>query len=348
MASIYANTPNYPYKFNHKKFQKRVFLLVWPLFNLLLISAVQIDLGRFAPRAIILVAINLWLTFGLSFLVLQWLEKQFSNKVFINGFLAKFFLYIITIIGIRFLLTYIFGNSVSLGLSQTLTSPRVVLILEVLTYLAFFHLLVQKEYSLATELALRETELNRLRSQSNPHFLFNTLNLINAEISNDPDNAKEIVFDLADLLRRNIKNAQQSFTTVEEEFALTNLYLSLQQKRFKDRLSFSIELMPETKELIIPSLLLQPAIENTVKHAVAPFASKAHIKLTASLLDNQLAIVIKDTGKPFDHTQLKEGNGFRILRKTLALCYQDNYQLQLTSSSSGGVFTLNLPAQYSI
>jgi len=192
-------------------------------------------------------------------------------------------------------------------------------------------------------LALQETELNMLRSQSNPHFLFNTLNLITSEISADPDNAKEIVFDLADLLRSNIKMVQKRFTTVAEEMKLVNLYLAIQQKRFKDRLSFHIDLDPDTKQLKMPALLLQPVVENTVKYAVAPYAAKAHIAVVTQVKQNKLYICFKDTGPAFDDTQIIEGNGFRILRETLALHYRDDYKLELRSTADGGELKLRLP-----
>jgi LytS/YehU family sensor histidine kinase len=183
-----------------------------------------------------------------------------------------------------------------------------------------------------------------LKSQSNPHFLFNTLNLITAEISTDPNRARETVFDLADLLRSSIKLAEERLVSVTEEMHLVSLYLNLQQRRFRDRLTFSIEIDPRTAELQIPSLLLQPVVENTIKWAVAPYADPASIEIATRLCGGRLSIVVKDSGPAFDEDKIVEGNGFRILRRTLDLQYQANYQLSLSSTADGGVFSLDLPA----
>lgn len=336
---------NQPYRFDQKKFQRWVFLLVWPLANVLLVSTILIDLGLATAVTLLFVAINFWLLFGLSFLGLQILDRYFPKIMSTEVFWRQLFVHVVVIIGIAAIFSGVFTRPVALQLSQTLIGPRIFFILQIIIYLIVFRIFTQQERSFTTALALRETELNMLRSQSNPHFLFNTLNLINTQISNDPDNAKEIVYDLADLLRKNINMAQQSFTTLAEEMELVSLYLTLQEKRFKDRLSFNINLVPGTKLLQIPALLLQPVIENTVKYAVAPYASKAHIRVETSLVNGRLVIVVRDSGPAFDETQIVEGNGMRILRKTLVLHYEDDYDIQLKSTASGGVFTLSLPAQ---
>ncbi len=336
---------NQPYRFDQKKFQRWVFLLVWPLANVLLVATILIDLDFATAETLLFVAINFWLLFGLSFLVLQILDRYFPKIMSTEVFWRQLFVHVVVIVGIAAIFSPLFSRPVELKLPQTLIGPRIFFILEIIIYLIVFRIFTQQERSFTTALALRETELNMLRSQSNPHFLFNTLNLINAQISNNPDNAKEIVYDLADLLRKNINMAQQSFTTLAKEMKLVSLYLTLQEKRFKDRLSFNIKLVPGTKLLQIPALLLQPVIENTVKYAVAPYASKAHILVETSLGNGRLVIVVKDSGPAFDETQIVEGNGMRILRNTLALHYEDDYDIQLKSTTSGGVFTLSLPVR---
>ena len=336
---------NHPYRYDQKKFQRWAFLLVWPLANVLLVATILIDLGLATAETLLFVAINFWLLFGLSFLGLQILHRYFPKIMSTEVFWRQLFVHVAVIVGIAAIFSQLFSRPVALKLSPTLIGPRIFFILEILIYLIVFRIFTQQERSITTALALRETELNMLRSQSNPHFLFNTLNLINTEISNDPNNAKEIVYDLADLLRKNINMAQQVFTTLAEEMKLVSLYLTLQEKRFKDRLSFNIKLAPGTKLLQIPALLLQPVIENTVKYAVAPYASKAHILVETNLVKGRLVIVVRDSGPAFDETQIVEGNGMRILRKTLALHYEDDYDIQLKSTASGGVFTLSLPAR---
>jgi len=205
-------------------------------------------------------------------------------------------------------------------------------------------LFAQQKRSFEIAANLKEAELGVLRAQSNPHFLFNTLNLIASEISRDAENAKNIVFDLADLLRSNLKMAQQSGVTLSAELRLVSLYLTLQQQRFRDRLTFNVDVEPGTEGLAVPALLLQPVIENTVKWAVAPFAAAAHIELRAHRRDDVLDIEICDTGPVFDDASVVEGNGFRILRQTLELHYPGQWDVALTSTPDGRRMRIRFPA----
>ena len=331
---------------NRKQLQKLVFLIIWPMTNLLFISAVLYDVEKFNIQTIGNIAIRVWVIFGLAFLVFQLLEKYLPRVIRKDCFICQLALHILIIVGIASFLAPVSIPSDRFPTMPSLVVPRFFIItLEITLYLIVLRTLDQQTNAFSTMLVLKEAELNVLRSQSNPHFLFNTLNLINSEISDDPDNAKEIVYDLADLLRKYLKMAQQSFTTVSEELKLVNLYLTLQQKRFKNRLSFDIEVAPETHRLPIPALLLQPVVENTIKYAVAPYAAKAHVKVETNLTDKNLVVVFKDTGPAFDDTAIEEGDGFRILRKTLDLHYANNYQLSLKSTETGGEFKVCIPVR---
>lgn len=331
-------------KINRQKIRRQVFLLIFPLVNSLITAAVLLDIDLFTPEFMAVVVAKLWLVFGLSWLVLSVADKLCPRLMTDNCFLCQLTLHIMIVVGIAMALTP-FSESPFAEQKPSLVLPRLFVILEITIYLIVLRLLSQQERAFTTSLNLKESELNVLRSQSNPHFLFNTLNLITSEINEAPENAKEIVFDLADLLRINLRLAQQSFTTLQEELKLVSLYLTLQQKRFKNRLSFQLNIPTAAQNLQVPALLLQPVVENTVKYAVAPYASAAHIKIEAHIEENRLCIMFKDSGPVFEDTQIKQGNGFRILHQTLKIHYGENYSLQLRSSDKGGIFTLSIPAQ---
>ena len=227
----------------------------------------------------------------------------------------------------------------------SLVAPRVFLLMEVAIYLGVLKLLAEREQIYAERLARRDTELSMLRSQSNPHFLFNTLNLITSEISRDPAKAREIVFDLSDLLRSSIKLAKRSSVTIAEEFELSKLYLQLQQQRFTDRLSFTVSISPDAVDALIPPLLVQPAIENAIKHAVSAYMQPAQISLSAQQRGCRLLIECRDSGPPFDANAVVEGEGMRILRQTLAAKYGRDFKLALDSTPIGGVLRIDIPAQ---
>lgn len=331
---------------NRKQLQKLVFLVILPVTNLLFVSAVLYDIGKFNIQIIGNIAIRVWVIFGLAFVVFQSLEEYLPRVICKDCFICQLALHILIILGIGSFFAPVSAPPDSLPPMLPLVVPRFFIItLEITLYLIVLRTLDEQTIAFSTMLVLKESELNVLRSQSNPHFLFNTLNLINSEISEDPDNAKEIVYDLADLLRKYLKMAQQSFTTVSEELKLVNLYLTLQQKRFKNRLTFDIEVAHETHRLQIPSLLLQPVVENTIKYAVEPYAAKAHVKVETNLTDKNLVVVFKDTGPVFDDKAIEEGDGFRILRKTLDLHFANNYELSLKSTETGSEFKVCIPVR---
>lgn len=328
--------------------QKLMFLLVFPLANGLLTLSILLDLGVFTFAALGLVAIRLWVIFPVSLLMLLLVQRYWPKLAPRQSFWRQWLLHVVLVLTVAALFTPIIAPVPNIDSPPSLILPRAMVILEITLYLIVLRLLEQQKHSFAMTLSLQETELNALRAQSNPHFLFNTLNLIVSEIDTDPDNAREIVFDLADLLRKTIALAQQNTITVSQELELVSLYLSLQQKRFSDRLSFDIQLAPEAKNLALPALLLQPVMENTVKYAVAPYATPAHIDIDIGVEQHRLYIQINDTGPAFDDSKIKPGNGFRILHKTLELHYAERYQMQLISTLAGGVFTLSFPAHSGI
>jgi hypothetical protein len=320
-----------------------VFLLVLPAVNWLFAVTALHDLGIGTLATAGRVAVRLWLLFGLSFLALVLLRRYVPGALDQDRFWRLLGVHIVVVVGAGVLIGPLFDRPAFMEQTNSMLMPRIFLIMEIVVYVAVLWMLRQQEMNFATADRLREAQLNVLKSQSNPHFLFNTLNLITAEISTDPDGARETVFDLADLLRSNIRLAEQRLVKLSEELHLLSLYLGLQQRRFKERLTVSFDIDPRTEDIQIPSLLLQPVVENTIKWAVAPFAGPASVEVATELRSDRFSIVIKDSGPAFDEDNIVEGDGFRILRRTLDLQYHDNYQMSLSSTAEGGVFSLDLP-----
>lgn len=331
---------------NLRGLQALVFLVIWPVGNLLLVSAVLLDFGLLRFDLVGLAALRVWLIFGSSLLVIRFLEWRFPTALDADRSFPYGLIHIAVVLAFGALTGTVFDPSFQLPRPGALIGPRVVVALEIAVYITIVRILRLQRRSFEITARARDAELNVLRAQSNPHFLFNTLNLVTAEIPSDPTNAREIVFDLSDLLRSSIKMAQQNLSTLAEEMNLARLYLGLQQKRFRDRLTYEVELGPRTSRIKVPSLLLQPVVENTIKWAVAPYASKAHIRVETALVDENLSIFVKDTGPPFDETQIVEGDGFRILRETLELYYRRGFKVKLRSTAVGGVFSLLLPLSH--
>ena len=322
-----------------------VFLIVLPALNTFIAASVMFNLDVLGMKAPLTAGLRFWVIFGLSLALLRLIRRYSTWASNQDAFLRQLILHAVIIVPIGFLLRPIIELPEVIPRPRLFIAPRVVLILELAVYLVVVRTLRQQERWFATQSALQEAELNVLRSQSNPHFLFNTLNLIASEVSRDPDNAKEIIFDLADLLRSSVRAAERSSTTVAEEMELVRLYLRLQTQRFSNRLTFSTDIQSGTEGLRIPSLLLQPVVENTVKWAVAPHASETHVHVACTQEDHQLVVVLSDSGPAFDDAHLQEGNGFRILRRTLELHYPGRWSARLRSTPEGGRLELRFPSQ---
>lgn len=332
-------------RFTRRQLQAIVFLLVLPAANWLFVVSTLYDMGIGTTSIAARAAIRLWLLFGFAYLALRLVQWFFPWALDPDQFWRQLMTHVVVVMSISLLLGLSATAPTALTDMTNLVMPRVFLGMEIVIYLAVLWMLRQQEIRFATANRLKEAQLRVLKSQSNPHFLFNTLNLISAEISSDPVAAKETVFDLADLLRCSLKLAEQPVVTLDEEMRLVSLYLTLQQRRFKNRLDFTIDIDPKTRRLLVPALLLQPVIENTIKWAVAPYPSKAAIEIRTSISGSDWSITISDSGPPFEVKDINEGDGFRILRETLDLQYGRRYTLSLESTPNGGEFRLRLPLE---
>lgn len=319
------------------------FVIAWPLFNVMLIASIflQFDLFSQAPwPGIIFVFFT---SFALVYLIVTLLETRFPVALAEGKFWPQLFVHLAL-----FSCILAFGNlndnpPLQDEIPQVNVIPIVLLVFEITLYVAVKTFLVQREQHFNTQLTLRQARINLLRSQSNPHFLFNTLNLLASEISRNPETAREIVYDLADLLRESMKAADAEFISLREELRLSALYLGLQQKRFPDRLQFDIALEPGCELIQIPALLLQPIVENAVKHVVAHSTGVTHIGIDARMSNQELLISVKDNGPRVDHHAVQRGGGFRILGETLASHYPGTGRMTFTSSESGGEVAIHLP-----
>jgi hypothetical protein len=171
----------------------------------------------------------------------------------------------------------------------------------------------------------REAELASLRQQLQPHFLFNSLNSISALAGSKPEEARKMIQQLSDFLRGTIKKDDQQLVTLQEELKHLQLYLDIEKVRFGHRLRTEIEKPDDTLYLMMPSLLLQPLVENAIKFGLYDTIGEITIRIKASKRDNQLIIRIEN---PFDPqtSQPKQGTGFGLtsVQRRLYLLYARN------------------------
>jgi two-component system LytT family sensor kinase len=196
---------------------------------------------------------------------------------------------------------------------------------------------------------LVQSQLEALKMQLHPHFLFNTLHSISALLNKDTDAARRMISRLGDFLRLTLENAGTQEVTLQEEMEFLNGYLEIERVRFADRLTTSVEVDPEVLDVRVPNLILQPIVENAMRHAVATHAHAGRIEITAVARNGCLRIQVKDNGPglPIDQVVVKQmgkGVGLSNTKARLERLYGADHMLELANDPEGGlVVTLEIP-----
>ncbi len=184
-----------------------------------------------------------------------------------------------------------------------------------------------------TERRLSEAELLALKMQLHPHFLFNTLNSISALMTRNTDEAQDVVGRLGDLLRYTL-NHHEDFVSLKTEINFIKNYLEIEKSRYRERLQVIYNIDPQSLSVPILSFLLQPLVENAIKHGLSPSRGQCTIEIYTSMQDDQMYIVVRDNGR--GSKDIKLGVGLSNIQKRLLNAYGKDYQFQFQNCISGG------------
>jgi signal transduction histidine kinase len=186
---------------------------------------------------------------------------------------------------------------------------------------------------------LAKAHLQRLKSQLQPHFLFNTMHSISALMLTDVNAADRMMCRLSDLLRISLETADTQITTLNRELEFVTCYLEIEKVRFEERMKVIFDIAPETLDAQVPHLLLQPLVDNAVKHGISKLSVGGEIRITVRRQDNELQLQIKDNGPGVRKTGTlaTNGRGLRITRERLESLYGQKQSLELVSPPEGGV-----------
>jgi signal transduction histidine kinase len=192
---------------------------------------------------------------------------------------------------------------------------------------------------------LATAQLQLLKMQLQPHFLFNTLNAIAELVHEDPDAADQMLTRLGSLLRLALDGAGAQEVSLRQELESLEAYLAIERVRFRDRLTIAIDVAPEALEARVPSLLLQPLVENAIRHGTGPRAGRGRIEVVGrrrgapGAPDASLELEVRDDGRglPDGGHALREGVGLRNTRERLARLYGDAHDFALRNRVAGGV-----------
>lgn len=189
------------------------------------------------------------------------------------------------------------------------------------------------------ETQLAQAQLQMLKMQLHPHFLFNTLNAISALMHKDVALADRMVARLGDLLRSTLENVGTQEVTVRQELEFIKPYLEIEQARFGPRLRVHLDVDPDAMDASVPNLILQPVVENAIRHGIAPLAAGGWIQVRVHRNQDLLVMEVQDNGHGLraEPEQLNEGVGLTNTRARLRQLYGERQHLELANAPEGGL-----------
>ena len=189
------------------------------------------------------------------------------------------------------------------------------------------------------ERALLLSQLKQMQSQIEPHFLFNTLANISALMSQDVDKAKQMLDQLTALLRATLKISREEHTTIENEIALIEAYLSIQKIRLDGRLSYKIEVEDGLGTTELPPMMLQPLVENAIVHGIEPKREGGEVSLLIKREQQNLQIEVRDNGVGLNHVSGHMGSGVGLsnLKQRVEALFAGQGEISISESAQGGV-----------
>lgn len=224
----------------------------------------------------------------------------------------------------------------------------------------YYRLLDEKQRHLDAARLSHSTHLKMLRYQINPHLLFNTLHAVSTLVlKGDKDRANGMLTRLSSFLRFSLDNDPESRITLFEELKILMLYLDIEKIRFGDRLTVCFRVSPEAETKLVPSLLLQPLVENSIKYAISAMTEAGEIHIHAMVKNNLLHLQVADNGPGVDSNTLKRllceptqsegtGVGLRNIRERLAVLYPRQHTFEVDANTPQGLrVSISIPAEES-
>ncbi|HEX8708912.1 MAG TPA: histidine kinase [Pyrinomonadaceae bacterium] len=201
------------------------------------------------------------------------------------------------------------------------------------------------------EAQLSQAQLQALKMQLHPHFLFNTLHSISALLNRDTEAARQMITRLGDFLRLTLENSGTQEVSLQQEMEFLKCYLEIERMRFRDRLSTSVLIEPAALAARVPNLILQPIVENAIRHGIAPYSTPGQIEIQAKQENGRLRIRVRDNGPglPLNRSTgnlFQKGLGLANTQTRLDRLYGAAHRFELANAPGGGLMvTLEFPSK---
>jgi len=184
---------------------------------------------------------------------------------------------------------------------------------------------------------LAQARLENRRLQLQPHFLFNALNTISSVVYEDPRKADSMIARLSSLLRSTIQDSEAQVVPLDREIETLELYLDIMRQRFEDKLSVDVQIAPEVRKALVPHLLLQPLVENSIRHGIDPRSNAVTVTVTAELNGGRTRLRIRDCGRGIANGKPKRGTGISNTAARLEQLYGGEHSLEFENCEDGGL-----------
>ena len=203
----------------------------------------------------------------------------------------------------------------------------------------------RKQNETKLETLLKETELNALKSQINPHFIFNSLNSVSSLTITSPEKAQEMVIKLSDFLRYSLGNNNDQFSSLSEELNNISLYLEIEKVRFGDRLDINNIISDAANNAKVPTLILQPLYENAIKYGLYETFDKVEIETKANLQDKVLSVTISNSFDPSSVVKKGKGIGLQNIQERLKIHFGSDKLLIIKTEGNRFIATIEIPQE---
>jgi two-component system, LytTR family, sensor kinase len=218
-------------------------------------------------------------------------------------------------------------------------------LISLIYYVIIFYTNIQNKTKAEAELKalIKEAELNSLKNQINPHFLFNSLNSISSLTITNPEKAREMLVKLSELMRYSLKTNHNDQSTLKVEIENIEKYLALEKIRFGEKLVYEKDIDENCSAMLIPNMLLQPLFENAIKHGIYESTESVTIKVKCRAINNLLQIIIENNFDPDGKSHKGEGIGIANIKKRLAIIYKIPNLLNIEKRSNLFIAKLLIP-----